>query len=45
MRLLLVFLLLASAAVRAADLGGFVSKHCMECHDDATRKADSPSNR
>ena len=30
---------LGSVTVKAEDLKTFVSKHCMECHDDATRKA------
>src|SRR5207244_3317788 len=29
---------LNSPSVQAADLRAFVSKQCMECHDDATRK-------
>lgn len=43
MRLLVAWLLLAvlgaRAAVHADGIKGFVSDHCMDCHDNATKKA------
>ena len=37
--LFLLSILSAQTAVHAVGLKGFVSEHCMDCHDDATKKA------
>lgn len=38
MKRLLPFLLALNSAVHAADVKSFIETHCIDCHDDATKK-------
>lgn len=37
---LIAFVMLVSPVLAAGDFKAFLSEHCMDCHDDATKKGD-----